>query len=113
MFEGSMRIGAAPIWRRAGCDREPPKRQFDIDSAHLRIRRAVRRLPKAAMFALAEEDTVSPAAGLRHVPRRGGSQRRRFDATGRSGAGRMAEHGSRLCSIGCRRFDLYLSVDTD
>jgi endonuclease III len=59
MFEGSMRIGAAPSGAGRVRSRTPPKRQFDIDSALRRIRRAVRPLPKAAMFALAEEGYTS------------------------------------------------------
>ena len=50
-----MRPGATPPTRGRVRARTPSKRQFDINLAIRRIRRAVRPLPKAAMFALAEE----------------------------------------------------------
>jgi endonuclease-3 len=50
-----MRAGAGPVAPAKGRPPTPSKREFDIDVGLRRIRRAVRPLPKAAMFALAEE----------------------------------------------------------
>ena len=54
-----MRAGAVPRGADRARLRTPPKRHFDIESALRQIRRAVRPLPKAAMFALAEEGFTS------------------------------------------------------
>lgn len=54
-----MRAGAGPVAAARGRPPTPSKRSFDIGVALRRIRRAVRPLPKAAMFALAEEGYTS------------------------------------------------------
>jgi endonuclease-3 len=54
-----MQVGTSPPGSSRVGPRTPSKRSFDIAAAIRRIRRAVRPLPKAAMFALAEEGYTS------------------------------------------------------
>jgi endonuclease-3 len=57
--EGPLRAGEGSVTVRSARPSTPSKRPFDIDAAIKRIRLAVRPLPKAAMFALAEEGYTS------------------------------------------------------
>jgi len=58
-LEGPLRPKAGSATAVSGQPQTPAKRPFDIDAAIKRIRLAVRPLPKAAMFALAEEGYTS------------------------------------------------------